>query len=192
MSYPFTRTGYNIYDMMSLMQKGIRRGRFNDAGFAACQLKEEYRQMMWNRLFVISSEDCFGVLTKELIKQYENDYNDDSTIERVIAMMCKGRKSRDACYFSCNFVLSIRKPRDIEVSDEEIADLKEQISLLGGFDESGFKQMSIFSNDEYDDESYENGARLKKAINHLDMDMVGWFVNMYRNSNREFLWKNND
>ena len=67
MAYPYTENGYNMFDMLSLLQKGIRRSSYNDAGFAAKQLRGRFRSTMWNRLFVTSSEDCFGVVTKELV-----------------------------------------------------------------------------------------------------------------------------
>ena len=65
MAYPFTNTGYNMYDMISMLQKGIRRYDFERAGFAAYQVRNSYRKVMWNRLLVISAEDCFGIITKE-------------------------------------------------------------------------------------------------------------------------------
>ena len=39
MAYPYTDTGYNMYDMISMLQKAIRRGYYEDAGFAANQVK---------------------------------------------------------------------------------------------------------------------------------------------------------
>ena len=191
MAYPFTKTGYNIYDLMSLLQKGIRRGLYNEAGFAAKHLKDEYRQMMWNRMFVISSEDCFGIITKELIALHEKDSKerDDDAVGKAIALMCKSLKSRDACYFSCNFILTTRKPREIEVSEEEARRIQ---SITGGgteYDTNGFMRMSLsFDDDEPDEASYD-GARLQKALNHRDMDMAGYYADKYRKKDREFLWK---
>ena len=79
MAYPYTENGYNMFDMLSLIQKSIRRSDYNHASFAAKQLKGRYRTTMWNRLFVTASEDCFGVLSKEIVelrKQDEEDPND--------------------------------------------------------------------------------------------------------------------
>ena len=30
MAYPYTENGYNMFDMLSLLQKGIRRSSYND------------------------------------------------------------------------------------------------------------------------------------------------------------------
>ena len=194
MSYPYTRQGYNIYDLMSLLQKGIRRGRFEDAGFAAKHLKDEYRPMMWNRMFVVSSEDCYGVITKELVelREQDNKERDDEAVSRAIALMCKSLKSRDACYFSCNFILSTRKPRDIEVTNDECRRIKIATGGKTEYDSNGFQQMTLGQIEE-DKEDYEenivDGAILQKALKHRDTDMAGYYADKYRKKDREFLWK---
>lgn len=82
--------------------------------------------------------------------------------------MCKALKSRDACYFACNFVLDSRKPREIELTEEEKNRYGEQISM--------FKE-----NDDM--------AIICKAIEHLDMDMIRYYVNKVRIENRKELWE---
>ena len=50
MSYRLvTKSGYNMFDMLSMMQKGIRRGMYKYAGFAANELKDSYRKAIWHR-----------------------------------------------------------------------------------------------------------------------------------------------
>lgn len=192
MAYPFTRTGYNIYDLMSLLQKGVRRGRFNEAGFAAKHLKNEYRSMMWNRILVISAEDCFGIITKEIVKLHNQDVvsRDDEAISKAIALMCASLKSRDACYYSCCFVLVTRKPREIEVTEEECERVKRIAGNPTEYSMAGFRQERlVFDDEEGYEEKVIDGARLQKAFRHRDMDMSGYYVDKYRVEDREFLWK---
>ena len=122
MAYPYTESGYNMFDMLSMLQKAIRRGDFEHAGFAADQLKGAYRSTMWNRLFVISAEDCFGILTKELVELRKRDERSQSNqlLGNAVALMCRSKKSRDACYFACNFVLASRNPRKLEPARDDV------------------------------------------------------------------------
>lgn len=193
-----TKDGYNMYDMLSLMQKAIRRGRFNDAGFAAYQLSFIFRKVMWNRLLVISSEDCYGVLTKEIVRlmKADEEEKDNANISKAVALMCRALKSRDACYFSCNFVLVPVKTRDIEVTDGEVSELKTFIAsrmnavMEKEYDEFGF-QTSLIGNEEERQRiefAAREGAILIKAIEHLDMSMAGYQMDKLRKDYREELW----
>ncbi len=204
MAYPYTDTGYNMFDMLSMIQKAIRRGDYENAGFAAEQLKNAFRTAMWNRLLVISAEDCFGVVTKEIVKLREADekVNDDRNISNAVALLCRGKKSRDACYFACNFVLVSRNPRTVPIGDNEIEGLYRRINGKDGKDEkkseydmSGFYQLSLFENfqvqkadDKMYEKKYSHGVMLQKAIRHMDMDMAGYEMDQLRYMERNFLW----
>lgn len=208
MAYPYTDTGYNMFDMLSMIQKAIRRGDYEHAGFAAEQLKTTFRAAMWNRLFVISSEDCFGIITKELVelRKMDESKKSDQNISSAVSLLCRSKKSRDACYFACNFVLASRKPRTIEPTDQIVSNLSERLGdtknrnsqTNSDYDSFGFQQISLFSdlNDRKEDFSinpkYEqifyDGASLQMAIQHLDMDMIGYFMNLLRFGNRKLIW----
>ena len=59
--------GYDFYEVSSAMQKAIRRADTGVAGFFALELwASGYRDYVWKRLFTISAEDCFGIITKEI------------------------------------------------------------------------------------------------------------------------------
>lgn len=209
MAFPITESGYNMFDMLSMIQKSIRRGDYEHAGFAANQLRGTFRKAMWNRLLVISAEDCFGVITKELVRvrQMDDSKADDQNISNIVALMCRARKSRDACYFACNFVLDSRCPRKLEPSEEEIADLYRRTNGSGegggindGFDNFGFAQISIFETDqrtespmdgvpEKDREKATAGVWMQIALDHRDMDMIGYEIDALRRTDREFLWR---
>lgn len=218
MAYPYTEDGYNMYDMLSMLQKAIRRCDYENAGFAAYQLRNSYRSTMWNRLLVISAEDCFGVLTKELIalkkqddrfKLYKKDANDlsktDQIISNAVALMCRSKKSRDACYFACNFVLASRNPRVITPPDEFCNELYRRTKGKDEgkgkdmeYDQSGFVQMSFFLEEPESDfhssipesemEIAKTGAALQIALKHRDMDMIGYEMDALRHKHRDFLW----
>lgn len=193
MNYLVTNNGYNMFDMMSMMQKAIRRGIFEYAGFAANELQDKFRSAMWNRILVISSEDCYGVITKELVELRKRDERekDSKLISAAIALLCKSLKSRDACYFACNFILASRNPRKIKVKEDEVSSLYKRLNANEKpveFDLFGFAQ----GNDDYLDaeisEKFSRGVELQKAIKHIDMDMIGYTIDLLRRTDRAFLW----
>lgn len=212
MAYPYTENGYNMFDMLSLIQKSIRRSDYNHASFAAKQLKGRYRTTMWNRLFVTASEDCFGVLSKEIVELRKQDDEDpnDRNLSNALALMCRAKKSRDACYFACNFVLANRKTRNFQFSESEMYNFHlclnkardriagKKTSDDGGqltIEESGFKDADIdygelfCSLSEEESAAAYNGLALQKALKHRDMDMIGYHTNFFRENCREKFWE---
>ena len=126
MGYSFTtRNGHNMYDMSSMLQKAIRRGNFNHAGYAANELYLSYSKYLWKRLLVISAEDCYGIMTKEIIalkladdeinKGRKGNEKDKIFIAKAVLLLVLARKNRDACYFACNFMSD-----DLLIPDTEI------------------------------------------------------------------------
>ncbi len=114
MSYKMrTKHGYNFFDMASLLQKAIRRNDYQRAGFAANELFPKYKGYLWRRLLIISAEDCYGVVTREIIalKQAEEamkDGNETIFVSKAIVLLCMAKKNRDADYFCCNLMHSDR------------------------------------------------------------------------------------
>lgn len=105
-----TKNGHNFYDMASMLQKAIRRGDFERAGYAANELCDRYRKYLWKRLLVISAEDCYGIMTKEIVGLKLADdlteKKDNIFISKAIVLLCMAKKNRDACYFACNLMQS--------------------------------------------------------------------------------------
>lgn len=111
-----TPSGYNMYDCASLMQKAIRRGEIENAGIAAYELAHSFHKMAWNRLLCVSAEDCFGIITKEIVKLYLKDNEENkgkkgydknlSFISDAVNILCQCLKSRDADYYACNLIYS--------------------------------------------------------------------------------------
>lgn len=131
-----TKHGHSFYDMSSMLQKSIRRGNIKYAAYAANELKEKYRNYLWKRLLVISAEDCYGVITKEIIalkmtddeinKKAAPDRKEDIFISKAIVLLCQARKNRDACYLTCNYMnMETTLPED----KIEHVDLEEQEKL---------------------------------------------------------------
>ncbi len=194
MAIPHTKSGKNMYDMLSLLQKAIRRGKYREAAYAANELESTFRKVLWSRILVITAEDCYGVITKEVmqLKKKDDFRNDNELIGQAIAIMCKALKSRDACYFSCNFVLDSRQPRKLKISEEELKPYNEQFGLeYEEYDDCGFKQISLFDKEDKKvcSPNPMDVAILHKAIDHLDMDIIGYQANAMRVERRELLWE---
>lgn len=134
-----TRNGHNMYDMASMLQKSIRRNDIERASYAGYQLYGNYYTYLWKRLLVISAEDCYGIMTKEIIalkladdevNKGKKGYNRDPLfVAKAITLLCMARKNRDACYVACNFMLpdKILDENEIEHIDISKVELKEDI-----------------------------------------------------------------
>lgn len=75
---PLTPRGYDIYELLSALQKDIRKGNEYQALFWAIELESFNSKMLWNRLQVIASEDI-GVanpFAPLLIDVLERKYDD--------------------------------------------------------------------------------------------------------------------
>lgn len=121
-----TKHGYNMYDMSSLLQKAIRRADVEKAAYAANELYERYNTYLWKRLLTVSAEDCYGIMTKEIVAlQQADDFvnkgkkgDDRNTlfVAKAVILLCLARKNRDADYVACNFMYPDRTldPDEIE------------------------------------------------------------------------------
>ena len=129
-----TKHGHNFYDMASLLQKAIRRCDCNLAGYAAYELYGGYYNYVWKRLLVVSAEDCYGIITKEIIalkcaddlvngtkKGYDRD---PLFVAKAIVLLCMARKNRDGCYLACNFMLPERCLEPNEIPHVNLEDCK--------------------------------------------------------------------
>lgn len=129
---PKTKSGHSMYTMSSMLQKAIRRGDLNHAGYAAYELFGDYHLYLWKRLLTISAEDCYGIMTQEIIALKIADdtvnagrkgyYRDCLFVAKALVLLCLARKNRDGCYVACNFMYPKRTleldeiPTDIDIS----------------------------------------------------------------------------
>lgn len=122
-----TKNGYNMYEMSSMIQKAIRRCDIPHAAYAANELSVKYRNYLWKRLYTISAEDCYGIMTKEIValKQADDFVNqknkpgntNDLFIAKAVILLCMARKNRDADYVACNFMWGDRTLTDEEFDE---------------------------------------------------------------------------
>jgi replication-associated recombination protein RarA len=65
--WQITKRGYNFYEVLSALQKAIRRGDARLACYWAAELYESgFGPHVWNRLLIISAEDCWGTVTQHV------------------------------------------------------------------------------------------------------------------------------
>lgn len=150
-----TRHGHNMYDMASMMQKAIRRCDLEKASYAAYELYGNFQAYMWRRLLIVSAEDCYGIITKEIIalkladdtvnkgrKGYEKDA---IFVAKAVYLLCMARKSRDACFVACEFMIpdkcldedaiphiDMTKLENMQMLEEEIPDWVFDVHTLKG------------------------------------------------------------
>ena len=123
-----TVNGYDMYEMSSMLQKAIRRCDIPHAAYAANELSMNFRAYLWKRLLTVSAEDCYGIMTKEIVALQQADEivnaknkkgaTNDLFIAKAIVLLCLARKNRDADYVACNFMWG-----DIKLTREEFDDL---------------------------------------------------------------------
>lgn len=97
-----TRTNRSFWEVTSAMQNSIRKGDYDTAGYCVWELMPQYEGYMRKRFLVISAEDCFGVITKEIL--HLTSLPGSENVEKALAVLCKAKKNRDADYFVCNLM----------------------------------------------------------------------------------------
>lgn len=103
---------YKLMEVVSALQKAIRRGDAKLAGYWAIEMFESnFGEYCWRRLLTISAEDCAGLITRE-IESLHNSYillrkkkknGGRIFIAKATILLCTVDKSRDAEHLS-NFV----------------------------------------------------------------------------------------
>lgn len=132
-----TTRGYDMYEVVSALQKEIRRGNARLAGYWAIELFEsDYVEYLWRRLLTISAEDVWGVITYEveaLYRSWKVIHAKKKGGGRVFAskatiLLALARKSRDADHLT-NLVYDERLADDaaLEASLREAREAREEI-----------------------------------------------------------------
>lgn len=98
--------GYDFFEASSAMQKAIRRADARVAGFFALELWHSgFRDYVWKRLFTISAEDCYGLITgeiealwqgHELVNKGKQEARGRIFVSKAVLLLCECRKCRDA------------------------------------------------------------------------------------------------
>ena len=101
-----TNSGYDLHELLSALQKCIRRGLEYEAVHFAVELEEFNPTALWNRLKIIASEDvgCANPSMPTLIETLHKNYsesksklNDDSYrlfVVNAVVCLCRSPKSR--------------------------------------------------------------------------------------------------
>lgn len=112
-----TRSGRSFWEVTSVMQNSIRKGDYELAGHCVWELLPKYENYLRKRFLVISAEDCFGILTKEIANLCKQP--GDVNVQRALSLLCRAKKNRDADYFVCNLM---RGSAPAEIRKEQFAD----------------------------------------------------------------------
>ena len=117
-----TKNGYDFFVVSSLLQKSLRRGDLVLASRAAFEFLPKYSNYLWNRLLVVSAEDCSDLVTGEVMACYlgwckinddrghsqrDSETDDDSPpwnmrkgsrvfFQKALVLLAKSHHSRDA------------------------------------------------------------------------------------------------
>lgn len=101
-----TKHGYDHYELLSALQKCIRRGMEYEATHFAAELEEFNPTMLWNRLKIVASEDIgpanptMPLLIDNMQKLYQTEKAKlaESThrlyLTNAIVCLCRSQKSR--------------------------------------------------------------------------------------------------
>lgn len=118
-----TVKGYDFYECASAMQKAIRRADVRVAGYFALELWHSgYRDYVWKRLFTVSAEDCYGLITAEiealwqgheLVNKKSAEPKGRIFVSKAVLLLCECRKSRDSDHLQ-NLVVDAGKVENID------------------------------------------------------------------------------
>ncbi len=105
---PFTQNGYPLGEVISALQKDIRRGNEEQALYWALELVPRYEMYLWRRLLVICNEDI-GIGNPDILVQLPalraqffefRGEGKDGTCRLILAnaimLMCRSPKARTA------------------------------------------------------------------------------------------------
>jgi replication-associated recombination protein RarA len=133
----WTKRGYSLSEVVSALQKGIRRADLRLAGYWAIELHESgFTRYLWRRLLVTSAEDCWGILTQEvesLARCWEEAHKKRAGAGRIfiakaIILLCEAKKSREADHLTNLNYDRLAVPEEELLKDLEAArDGKEEI-----------------------------------------------------------------
>jgi len=101
-----TINGYDFFEVASALQKSIRRGDIRTAAYFAVELwASHFGNYLWKRLYTISAEDCWGIITREvdalhngytLVNKGSKEPKGRVFVGKAVILLCECRKSRDA------------------------------------------------------------------------------------------------
>ena len=135
-----TIRNYDFGEVSSAMQKAIRRGDTQLAGYWALELwASGFGNYVWKRLYTISAEDCWGLITAE-VKALHEGYllvNENVParqakgrifISKAVILLCAAKKSRDPDHLQ-NFVYDRLAGVDAETLGDSLREAPEYVPI---------------------------------------------------------------
>lgn len=125
-----TKGGYDFFEAASALQKSIRRNEVVIAAFFGVELwRSGFGNYVWKRLYTISAEDCWGLITHEidalhngyeLVNRGAKEPKGRIFIGKAIILLCECYKSRDADHLNNLAVdkLALDDMRVLEMLDD--------------------------------------------------------------------------
>lgn len=104
---PTTKRGYDMYEVVSALQKSIRRDMPEDAVYWGMELLNSgFVKYMWRRLLIICAEDIDDANVISAVKILNDNYFEVDKdrphrifITRAILLLCKANKNRNADHY---------------------------------------------------------------------------------------------
>lgn len=113
-----TPSEYNVYEVISALQKEIRRGNEEQALYWALELESFNKKALWNRLRVIASEDIgiannsMAILIDALNRAYDQKQELLFVAHAVLAL-CRSVKSR----IVDDFCIVVQRIQNLKIPD---------------------------------------------------------------------------
>jgi replication-associated recombination protein RarA len=184
-----TQTGYRYDEVISSLQKCIRRGDEENAMYWAVELVEKFPSHVWNRLEIISHEDIgLGDMTvvmfvKTCKEQWIalkklNNKSRNMILANAVAAMCRAKKTRLGDHLG---IISFRRHPDKyrqpvpDVGhDKHTAAGRRMGRSFDHFFEEGAKLIPSpyqddFAHDPYEDRARDHLAKKYPRITEVDM-----------------------
>jgi len=100
--WQITKRGYSFYVVLSALQKAIRRGDARLACYWAAELYQSgFGPALWNRLLIISAEDCWGMVTQH-VEALRHELN---ALESADKQINKGKDGSNQKPLNLSFVV---------------------------------------------------------------------------------------
>jgi replication-associated recombination protein RarA len=140
-----TKNGYNFYEVLSAMQKAVRRGDAASAGYWALELYDSgFIVHIWNRLHIIACEDIAEPISREIseLERIHDRFNEGTKkgtqrpgrlmVAKAIILLAAAKKSRAAdhlicCVYETSWIPAEKLVKEIDAAKSDVAGLKKEI-----------------------------------------------------------------
>jgi len=154
-----TKNGYEPFEVVSALQKMIRRGKEVEAMYWAMELETTNPSWLWKRLMIIAIEDIgladpdVVVLVKNLWDVYDKIKSmgkgrqpEGNILGLAILSMCRANKNREADDFGYMMYLRRKDGMRLEIPDVAIDQHTRRGKEMGRGDEFWFKEANRLKN----------------------------------------------